>query len=105
MLGFAYAEIAGEPYWDETACWEFTAAGIDTLETVTGKLECLARLAADDAVWCDRHAKLGIPEAVWPLVVASGRASVPLRPHGPKLGRHFAAEAVGVQRRHADFAV
>ena len=24
-MGFAFAEIAGEPYWDETACYRFTA--------------------------------------------------------------------------------
>ena len=54
-LGFAFAEIAGEPYWDETACWEFTADEIDALEAATAELERLARLAADDAVRHDRH--------------------------------------------------
>ena len=62
-LGFAFAEIAGEPYWDETACWEFTADEIDTLEAATAELERLARLAADDAVRHDRHEMLGIPQA------------------------------------------
>ena len=31
-LGFAFAEIAGEPYWDETACYAFTADQVDALE-------------------------------------------------------------------------
>jgi glutathionylspermidine synthase len=70
-LGFAYAEIAGEPYWDETACWEFTAAEVDMLDDATAELERLARAAADYAIRHDRRAMLGIPEAVWPLLVQS----------------------------------
>ena len=76
-LGFAFAEIAGEPYWDETACWEFTADEIDALEAATAELERLARLAADDAVRHDRHEMLGIPQAVWPLVAESWRRQEP----------------------------
>ncbi len=45
-LGFAYADIAGEPYWDETACWEFTAGQIDHLDDTLAELERLCRLAA-----------------------------------------------------------
>ena len=76
-LGFAFAEIAGEPYWDETACWEFTAAEVDTLEAATAELERLARAAADHAVRADRHALLGIPDAAWPLVVQSWERQEP----------------------------
>jgi glutathionylspermidine synthase len=76
-LGFAFADIAGEPYWDETACWEFTADEIDTLEAATAELERLARLAADDAVRHDRHEMLGIPQEVWPLVAESWRRREP----------------------------
>ena len=70
-LGFAYAEIAGEPYWDETACWEFTAAEVDILDDATAELERLTRTAAEYAVRNGRHQTLGIPEAVWPLLVRS----------------------------------
>ena len=38
-LGFSYAEIAGEPYWDETACWEFTSAEVDVLDDTLAELE------------------------------------------------------------------
>ena len=38
-MGFAFAEIAGEPYWDETACYRFTAAEVDTLEAATAEIE------------------------------------------------------------------
>lgn len=76
-LGFAYAEVAGEPYWDETACWEFTAAEIDTLDDATAEIERLCRIAAEHAVATDRHAMLGIPEGAWPLVVRSWERQEP----------------------------
>src|SRR4051794_27433450 len=75
--GVAFAEIAGEPYWDETACWEFTAAEVDLPEAATAELERLAREAAEYAVRHDRHALLGIPDEVWPLVVASWQQREP----------------------------
>jgi glutathionylspermidine synthase len=76
-LGFAYAEIAGEPYWDETACWEFTAAEVDVLDDALAELERLTRLAADHAVRHGCHAQLGIPGAVWPLLVRSWERQEP----------------------------
>ncbi len=76
-LGFAYAEIAGEPYWDETACWEFTSVEVDALDDALAELERLTRLAADHAVRHDRHAQLGIPAAVWPLMVRSWERQEP----------------------------
>ena len=107
MLGFAYAEIAGEPYWDETACWEFTAAEVDLLDDATAELERLARAAAEQAIRQNRRAMLGIPEAVWPLLVKSWGAAgaKPLRPHGSALGRDRATETARVQRRYPDLAV
>ena len=77
MLGFAYAEIAGEPYWDETACWEFSAAEVDLLDDATAELERLARAAAEQAIRQNRRAMLGIPEAVWPLLVKSWERQEP----------------------------
>ena len=70
-LGFAFAEIAGEPYWDETAAWEFTAAEIDVLETATNELERICRAAVAHAVQHKRNDILGIPDAVWPLIAGS----------------------------------
>jgi glutathionylspermidine synthase len=67
-IGFVYADIAGEPYWDETACWDFTAAAVDVPDDSTTELERLALAAADHAVRHNRREMLGIPEAVWPLL-------------------------------------
>ena len=77
QLGFAYAEVAGELYWDETAAYEFSAAGIDALEAATAEIERLCRAACAHAVAAGRHETLGIPQAVWPLVVASWRNREP----------------------------
>jgi glutathionylspermidine synthase len=38
-LGFAFAEIAGEPYWDEAACYVFTSDEVDVLEAATAEIE------------------------------------------------------------------
>lgn len=76
-LGFAYAEIAGQPYWDETACWEFTSEEVDILDDTLAELERLARLAADHAVRHGLHAMLGIPEAVWPIITRSWERAEP----------------------------
>jgi glutathionylspermidine synthase len=72
-LGFAFAEIAGEPYWDETACYVFTAEQIDRLEAATEELHGLAMQAASHAVQHDLGGPLGIPDAAWPIVKASWR--------------------------------
>ncbi len=76
-LDFAFAEIAGEPYWDETAYWRFSAAEVDALEDATNELHRLCLLAADHAVRTDRRALLGIPEAAWPMVVRSWERQEP----------------------------
>jgi len=76
-LGFAFAEIAGEPYWDETACYEFTAAEIDILDDATAELEARCREAVAYAIAHDLHAPLGIPEGAWPLVKRSWQAEEP----------------------------
>ena len=78
-LGFAFAEIGGEPYWDEGAYYRLTAAGVDVLEDATNELQRICLLAVDHAVRGSRHAILGIPEGAWPLAVRSwerGEASL-----------------------------
>ncbi len=76
-LGFAFAEIAGEPYWDETAAYAFSEDDISTLEDATNEIERLCHQACMRAVADDRHEILGIPAAVWPLIVRSWQAVEP----------------------------
>ena len=76
-MGFSHAEIAGAPYWDETAAYEFSTAEIDVLEAATAEIERLCRTACTRAVAADRREMLGIPEAIWPTVVRSWEACEP----------------------------
>lgn len=49
-LGFAFHTINDAPYWDETACYVFTAAQVDELEAATGELEQMALELVDRVV-------------------------------------------------------
>jgi glutathionylspermidine synthase len=72
-LGFTFASIDGEPYWDESAAWEFSASEIETLWSATTEISRLYRIAMDHAVTHDERTLLGITAPAWRLVVASWR--------------------------------
>jgi Glutathionylspermidine synthase preATP-grasp len=76
-LSFAFAEIEGEPYWDETAYYRFTAAEIDTLEAATAELEARMREATDYAVRNDFNGPLGTRPAPGRWSSAPGRSRSP----------------------------
>jgi glutathionylspermidine synthase len=76
-LGFAFAEIAGEPYWDETACYVFTADEVDTLEAATAELDLRCLDAVAHAVAHDLGGPLGIPDGAWPIVKSSWQRGEP----------------------------
>jgi glutathionylspermidine synthase len=75
-LGFAFHTIDGAPYWDETACYKFTAAEIDELETATGELEQLAIELVDRVVRQGEQAyeRLRIPQVAWDAIEGSWKA-------------------------------
>ena len=70
-LGFAFAEIEGEPYWDETAHYAFTAAEVDALEAATDEIERLTLHAVDEAIRRDAREALGLSPAAWSLATRS----------------------------------
>jgi glutathionylspermidine synthase len=76
-MGFAFAEIAGEPYWDESACYRFTEAGIEVLEAATAEVERISRIAVDYAVAHDLNGPLGIPDGAWALAKRSWQRREP----------------------------
>jgi glutathionylspermidine synthase len=53
----------GTPYWDESACWEFTSAEIDRLEAATAEIQRLALEAGDHILNENRLAEMQIPPA------------------------------------------
>jgi glutathionylspermidine synthase len=72
-LGFAFHTIDGAPYWDETACYAFTAAEIDAIEAATGELEQMALALVAEVVGRGDalYDRLRIPEAARPAIERS----------------------------------
>lgn len=69
--GLTYHSHETGPYWDESACYEFTAAEIDTLEAAARDLHYLCIDAAEAVIrrgWWDR---LGIPGSAVPAILRS----------------------------------
>lgn len=76
-MGFAFADVGGEPYWDESACYRFTEAEIDTLEAATTEIERISRAAVDYAVRQGLNDPLGIPDGAWRIVTRSWERQEP----------------------------
>jgi glutathionylspermidine synthase len=53
----------GQPYWDESAAYEFTAVEVDTLEAAGNTLQEMCLAAAQHVIDEKRYAELDIPEA------------------------------------------
>lgn len=56
------------PYWDESACYEFKAAEIDTLEVAGNELQGMCLAAAQHVIDRKRYAELSIPAAAIPAI-------------------------------------
>ena len=72
-IGFEFAEIDGETYWDESAHYAFTLREIeDDIETPTEDLGALCRDLVGKAVRDDAVLrKLAIPQHAWDLIAES----------------------------------
>lgn len=67
----------GAPYWDESACYTFTAAEVDELEAATAELHGLCLEAAAHVIARGRWDELAIPPAAVALVERSWRDEEP----------------------------
>jgi glutathionylspermidine synthase len=75
-VGFAFHSLDGG-YWDESACYRFTAEEIDVLEAATAELHQMSLKAVDAVIeggWLDRYA---LTEWFAEYAVASWRAKAP----------------------------
>jgi glutathionylspermidine synthase len=72
-LGLSYHTIGGDIYWDEGACYRFTAAEIDQLEEATAELHARALEAVAQVVEKRDFERLRIPPAFHDLVAQSWR--------------------------------
>ena len=65
------------PYWDESACYEFTAAEIDTLEAAGNTLQQMCLEAAQHIIDRKRYAELAIPPEAIPAIQWAWNAEPP----------------------------
>jgi glutathionylspermidine synthase len=65
------------PYWDESACYEFTAREIDILETAGNTLQQMCLEAAQHIIDKKRYAELSIPAAAIPAIEWAWEAEPP----------------------------
>lgn len=73
-IGFAFhTNPDGTAYWDESACWHFSAGEIDTLEAAAETVYALCERAVDRVIEQRLYDRLGLPAWVAPAVEASWR--------------------------------
>lgn len=70
-VGLSYHSHEEGPYWDESACYEFSAAEVDRLERAAGTLHRLCIDAAEQVVARDWWDRLGIPTNAIPAILRS----------------------------------
>ncbi|MBU5635139.1 glutathionylspermidine synthase family protein [Geomonas sp. Red69] len=70
-VGMLYHTIDGAPYWDESACYRFTRAEIDTIDVATAELHSLCLQAVEEVIRRDLFAKLRIPKEFAAKVIDS----------------------------------
>jgi glutathionylspermidine synthase len=51
-----------QPYWNESAFYEFTASEVDVLEKATNELETMTLQAAQHVIDNKLYSRMGIPE-------------------------------------------
>jgi glutathionylspermidine synthase len=66
--GMFYHTFDGEPYWYESAHYEFTAAEIDQLEDATTELHRICLAAVDTVVKNEWYQPFGIDISLWDLI-------------------------------------
>jgi glutathionylspermidine synthase len=60
--------MAPRTYWDESACYEFTAAEVDTLEAAANTMQEMCLAAAQHVIDNKRYAELEIPAEAIPVI-------------------------------------
>jgi glutathionylspermidine synthase len=70
-VGLTFHSHDNGPYWDESACYELTAAEVDALESAANKLHFLCIDAAEAVIKNNWWSRLGICEAAVPVILKS----------------------------------
>ena len=75
-------QTGDKPYWDESACYRFTAREVDTLEAATLELYRLVMVAGQHIIDNNLFAGFGIPDFIVPLIKRAWDAEPPALNHG-----------------------
>jgi len=75
-LGFSFHSFDGG-YWDETACYRFSASEIDEIEETVAALHAMCLQAVDHVISRGRFQEMDIPDAFVPLIERSWKAREP----------------------------
>ncbi|TAL03101.1 MAG: glutathionylspermidine synthase family protein, partial [Verrucomicrobia bacterium] len=70
-IGLTYHSHENGPYWDESACYEFTRAEVDSLEAAANELHYRCIDAAQAVIENNWWPRLGIPEIAVPGILKS----------------------------------
>ena len=70
-IGLTYHSHEDGPYWDESVCYELTAAEVDRLEKAAHALHYLCIEAAEAVINRQWWSRLGIPPAAVPAILRS----------------------------------
>ena len=70
-IGLTFHSHEHGPYWDESACYELTAAEVDALETAAHALHYLCIDAAETVIVNNWWQRLGIPPLAVPAILRS----------------------------------
>lgn len=62
------ADAGAQPYWDESACYEFTAGEIDRLEAAGNELQTMCLAAAQHVIDKKLYPELEIPAEAVPMI-------------------------------------
>ena len=71
------ASMAPQPYWDESAAYQFSADEVDTLEAAANELQQMCLAAAQHVIDHRRYAELGIPPEAIPAIEQAWNAEPP----------------------------
>jgi glutathionylspermidine synthase len=89
QLGFRYHSVGADggrgTYWDESRCYRFTAAQVDTLEAATADVHEMALNAAQHVVAAERYEEFAIAPPWRPIVARSWQAFLDGAPQGLSL--------------------
>jgi glutathionylspermidine synthase len=81
-LGLLWHTAGGQPYWNESAYYRFTADQIDELESATAALYQLCLQAGQHVIDHGLLPRFGVPEHVVPLIERAWEEEPPALNHG-----------------------